>query len=113
AEVFRTEGRFSILHDGARRRQTITCNPTREVRAFVEDARRIVGEKVALPKGVYLEFAGAAEAQKVATRELLLHAAMAAVGILLLLSVVLGHWRNVFVVLLTLPFALAGGVLVV
>jgi len=83
ADVFRTEGRFSILHDGARRRQTITCNPTRDVQSFVADARRILTEKVALPKGVYLEFAGAAEAQRAAARELLLHAAIAAVGIVL------------------------------
>jgi CzcA family heavy metal efflux pump len=113
ADVFRTEGRFSILHEGARRRQTITCNPTRDVQTFVAEARRILADKVALPNGVYLEFAGAAEVQKIATRELLLHAGIAAAGILLLLSVVLGCWRNVFVVLFNLPFALAGGVLVV
>ena len=113
ADVYRTEGRFSILHDGARRRQTITCHPTRDVQSFVSDARKILAEKVPLPKGVYLEFAGAAEAQKAATRELLLHAAIAAVGILLLLAVVLGHWRNLLVILVNLPFALAGGVLVV
>jgi Cu/Ag efflux pump CusA len=113
ADIFRSEGRFSILHDGARRRQTITCNPTHDVQSFVADARRIVAEKVPLPKGVYLEFAGAAEAQNTATRELLLHAAIAAVGILLLLRIVLGRWSNVFVVLFNLPFALAGGVLVV
>jgi CzcA family heavy metal efflux pump len=112
ADVFRTEGRFSILHDGARRRQTITCHPTRDVQSFVADARRVLAEKVALPKGVYVEFAGAAEAQKAATRELLLHSAIAAVGILMLLSLVLGHWRNVVVVLFNLPFALAGGVLI-
>jgi len=68
---------------------------------------------VPLTKGVYLEFAGAAEAQKTAARELLLHTAVAVVGILLLLSVVLGSWRNVFVILFNLPFALAGGVLIV
>lgn len=113
ADVFRTEGRFSILHDGARRRQTITCNPTRDVQSFVADARRILAEKVPLPKGVYLEFAGAAEAQKAATRQLLLHSSVAAVGIILLLTLVLGHWRNVAVVLFNLPFALAGGVLIV
>lgn len=113
ADVYRTQGRFSILHDDARRRQTITCNPTRDVQSFVADARRIVGAKVALPKGVYIEFAGAAEAQQAASRELLLHAAIAAIGILILLSVVLGHWRNVLVVLANLPFALAGGVAIV
>lgn len=113
ADIFRTEGRFSILHDGARRRQTITCNPTRDVQSFVADARVVLAEKVSLPKGVYLEFAGAAEARKAATRELLLHSAFAAVGILLLLVLVLGHWRNVVVVLFNLPFALAGGVLII
>ena len=113
ADVYRTDGRDSILHDGARRRQTITCNPTRDVQSFVADARKILAEKVPLQKGVYLEFAGAAEQQKAATRELLLHAAISAVGILLLLGLVLGHWRNLAVVLVNLPFALAGGVLVV
>lgn len=113
ADVFSTEGRFSILHDGARRRQTITCHPTRDVQSFVADARRIIAEKVPLPKGVYIEFAGAAEAQRAARQELLLHAAIAGVGILILLGVVLGHWRNVLVVLCNLPFALAGGVLIV
>lgn len=113
ADIFRSDGRDSILHDGARRRQTITCNPTRDVQSFVADARRILAEKVPLQQGVYLEFAGAAEAQKAATRELLLHAGIAAVGILLLLGVVLGHWRNLAVVLVNLPFALAGGVLAI
>ncbi len=113
ADIFRTEGPFSILHDGARRRQVITCNPTRDVQSFVADARRIVAEKVPLPKGIYLEFAGAAEAEKAATRELLLHAAIAGIGILLLLSIVLGHGRNLLIILVNLPFALAGGVLVV
>jgi CzcA family heavy metal efflux pump len=113
ADIFRTDGRDSILHDGARRRQTITCNPTRDVQSFVADARRTLAEKVTLPKGVYLEFAGAAEQQRAATRELLLNSAIAAIGILLLLSVVLGHWRNLALVLVNVPFALAGGVLVV
>jgi CzcA family heavy metal efflux pump len=113
ADVFRTEGRSSILHDGARRRQTITCNPTRDVQSFVADARRIVASKVQLPKGVYLEFSGEAEAQRTATRELLLNAGIAGFGVLLLLFVVLGHWRNVVVVLANLPFALAGGILIV
>ncbi len=113
ADIFKTDGRDSILHDGARRRQTITCHPTRDVQSFVADARKIIAAKVPLQKGVYLEFAGAAEAQKAATRELLLHSAISAVGILLLLGIVVGHWRNLAVILVNLPFGLAGGVLVV
>jgi Cu/Ag efflux pump CusA len=114
ADAYLTSGRFSILHDGARRRQTVTCNTTgRDVRSFVAEARRTLAEKVNLPGGVYFEFAGAAEAQRAATQELLLHAAIAGAGILMLLSVVLGHWRNLLVILVNLPFALVGGVLAV
>jgi Cu/Ag efflux pump CusA len=112
ADVYRTSGRYSILHDGARRRQTVTCNPRgRDVQSFVAEARRIIESSVKLPAGVYLEFAGAAEAQRAATRELLLHASIAAVGIVLLLSLVLGRATRVLLVLANLPFALAGGVL--
>src|SRR5262249_33826722 len=45
--------------------------------------------------------------------ELLLNAAMAAAGILLLLIVVTGTWRNLFLILANVPFALVGGVLAV
>ncbi len=107
-------GRFSILHDGARRRQTVTCHPVgREVSAFVAEAREVMGKKLELPKGIYFEFSGAAEAEAAASRELFIHAGIAAVGILLLLYVVLGSGRNLLLVLVNLPFALTGGILAV
>jgi len=114
ADVFLTSARFSILRDGARRRQAVTCTTEgRDVKSFVAEARRTLEARVKFPPGMYLEFAGAAEAQKAATRQLLLHGAIALVGILLLLTVVLGHWRNLLLVLVNLPLALAGGVLAV
>ena len=48
-----------------------------------------------------------------AQRELLLHSAIAAVGILMLLSIVFRNWRNLLLVLANVPFALVGGVLAV
>lgn len=114
AEIFLTSGRSSILHEGARRRQTITCQPAgRDVQSFVTEARELIAKKVTLPPGMYLEYAGAAQAQAAATQQLLLHSAIAAVGIVLLLSVILGHWRNLLLVLINLPLALTGGVLAI
>ena len=115
ADVYLTSGRSSILHEGARRRQTVTCSPPagRDVQSFVAQARDALAKKISLPAGMYLEYAGAAEAKREATRQLLLHAGIAAVGILLLLSIVLGHWRNLLLVLVNLPLALTGGVLAV
>jgi CzcA family heavy metal efflux pump len=140
ADVYLTDGRSSILHEGARRRQIITCSPPtgRDVESFVAEARDAIAKKINLPAGMYVEYAGAAEAKKAAMRELLLHGAIALVGILLLLAVAVGRmgesvdedrksswagrllstvigpqWPNLFLVLINLPLALAGGVLAV
>ena len=114
ADISRTSGRHSILHEGARRRQTITCTPEgRDVTSFVDDAKKRIAAGVKFPGGVYAVFSGAAEAQGQATRQLALHSAVAAVGILLLLTIVLRSWRNLLLVLANVPFALVGGVLAV
>ena len=49
------------------------------------------------------------EATARARHELLLNSAIAAVGILLLLAVVTGNWRNLLLILANVPFALVGG----
>lgn len=114
AEVYLTSGRHTILHDGGRRRQTVTCNPSgRDISEFVADAKKRVSGRVVFPAGVYAVFSGTEQAARSARDELLLHSGVAGVGILLLLSVVLRHWRNLVLVLLNLPFALMGGVIAV
>ena len=114
AEIYPTSGRFSILHEGARRRQTVTCATSgRDVSSFVEEAKRQIAAKVNFPAGVYVAFSGAAQAKDKAQRELLLHSAIAAVGILLLLTIVFHNWRNLLLLLVNVPFALVGGVLAV
>ena len=112
AEIYPTSGRFSILHEGARRRQTVTCSARgRDVASFVAEARKLVAAKVSFPAGTYAAFSGAAQAKEKAQRELLLHSAIAAVGILLLLTIVFHNWRHLLLVLANVPFALVGGVL--
>ena len=112
ADIYLANARHSILHEGARRRQTVTCATSgRDVSSFVAEARRLVSQKVNFPGGTYVVFSGAAEAKQKAQRELLLHSAIAAVGILILLSIVFHNWRNLMLVLINIPFALVGGVM--
>jgi len=114
ADVFLTTGRYAILHDGARRRQTLTCNPSgRDVASFVAEAQSQIASKVAFPAGVYAEFSGAAEEQRRAKNELLLHSLAAAVGIIVLLAVVFHRARPLLLVLANLPFALVGGIVTI
>ena len=114
AEVFIGDGRYAILHDGARRRQTVTCNPAgRDVASFVAEAQAKVAAQVKLPAGVYVEFSGAAEEQDQAQRELLVHSLFTAAGIVLLLTLVFRQPSHLFLVLANVPFALVGGVLAI
>jgi Cu/Ag efflux pump CusA len=114
ANVYETSGRFTVLHDGARRVQTITANVSgRDVGSFVADARRQIQQNITLPAGSYVEFGGTAEAEAQSRRNLILNSALAGLGILLLLSIVLMNGRNLLLVLINLPFALVGGVLIV
>jgi CzcA family heavy metal efflux pump len=112
ADVFPARGRFSILHEGARRRQTVTCSTRgRDVSSFVEEAKKQVAARVKFPEKTYAVFSGTAQAREKAQRELLLNSGMAAIGILLLLSVAFHNRRNLLLVLANVPFALVGGVL--
>ncbi|WP_432746272.1 efflux RND transporter permease subunit [Methylobacter sp. G7] len=114
ADIYEDSGRYVVMHRGARRVQAVTCNVSgRDIASFVKEAKQRIAAGVALPTGSYLEFGGAAEAQAKSTRDLMIHSAIAGVGIVLLLSIVMGNCRNLLLVMINLPFALVGGVLAV
>ncbi len=114
ADVFLSDGRFLISHEGGVRMRAVTCNVlgNRDVESFVAEAQRRVAA-LDLPEGVTCTFAGEHEAKQTAQRELLLWGGVTLVGILLLLWMVFGSVRRLLLVLLNLPFALVGGVAVV
>lgn len=114
ADVFQTAGRYQVDHLGGQRLQAVTANVLgRDVSSFVAEAEEALGRKLQLPAGVHLEFAGSAQAQAQAQRDLLMNSLIAGVGILILLAVVTGSARNVLLVLANMPFAMVGGVLAV
>jgi CzcA family heavy metal efflux pump len=111
ADVFLSDGRFLIRHEGVARHQVVTCNvgPGVDVQSFVAEAERRLRE-LKLPRGTYYVFSGEHEAARTTRRELFLWVPAALVGILLLLWTV---FRSLSLLLLTLVgvlFALVGGV---
>jgi CzcA family heavy metal efflux pump len=112
ADIAEVSGPYEIQHQGGRRVQSVTLDVGgRDLASFVRDARRTIAARVALPKGTYVEFSGAAEAQAAAQRDLIRKSLFAGVGIVLLLSIVTRHWRNLLLTMANLPFALAGGII--
>ncbi|WP_132255252.1 efflux RND transporter permease subunit [Methylobacterium segetis] len=114
ADIYETSGRYQVQHQGAQRVQAVTANVVgRDVASFVAAAQRKIAREVRLPQGVYVSFAGSAEAQARARRDLLTYSGLAGLGIVLLLAVITGSLRNLVLVLVNLPFAFVGGVFAV
>ncbi|MGF6306702.1 CzcA family heavy metal efflux pump [Bradyrhizobium sp. i1.8.4] len=111
ADVYETSGRYQIQHLNAQRVQTVTANVSgRDLESFVAAAKRKLAREVVLPPGAHVEFAGAAEAQARSRHDLIVNSLLAGTGIVVLLSMVTGHWRNLLLVMINLPFAFVGGV---
>ncbi|MGH9770206.1 MAG: efflux RND transporter permease subunit [Candidatus Acidiferrales bacterium] len=111
AKIYESSGRYVIQHEGGRRLETITCNlPGIGVNAFLKEARNRFSH-IGMPAGTYISFAGQVQAQQRSHRQLLVNGLVAVVGIVLLLSIVMGNRRNLLLVMANLPFALVGGIL--
>jgi len=114
ADVFLADSRSVIVHEGAQRRQQVTCNAVgRDSAGVLAELKRRLAAEVVLPHGVYEAYGGSAEAQRSTRRELLIHSTLTGAGIVLLLAIVFRSGRNLLLVLANLPFALVGGALAV
>ena len=112
ADIQQISGRYNILHRGGQRVQTVTCNVTgRDLDSFLKELeRRIVGE-ITFPLGMHPEFTGASVEQGEARQELIVHALLVGLAILLLTYVAIGNLRNTLLTLVNLPFSLVGGLM--
>lgn len=111
ADIKQTSGRYVVLRDSTRRVQTITFDVAgQDESAFIAEAKKSIADKVKLPASAYVVFTGTAEAQAKSRHDLMLHSLMAGLGIVMLLSIVMGNRNNLLLVLANMPFALVGGV---
>ena len=111
ADVYQGSGRYNILHQDGQRVQTITSSVSgRDLGSFMDEVRSRVLDAVPFEAGNYPEFTGAAIEGAAAREQLVLHAVLVGIGVLLLVYVAIGSLRHLALVLLNLPFALLGGV---
>ena len=114
ADIAQSIGRSQISHVGGLRLQTVSSNVRgRTVSDFVAEAQARIKRDVKLPNGTYVIFAGEAQARAQSQHDLLVHALIAGIGIVLLLFMALRSSRALLLVLLNLPFALVGGIAMV
>jgi Cu(I)/Ag(I) efflux system membrane protein CusA/SilA len=112
AEVRVVEGPAMIKSENGRLRNYVTLNVRgdRDIVGFVEEAQRVVAEKVKLPEGVHLEWSGEFEHQVRAAKTLRIILPMVLVLIFVILYLTYNDLMDAFLMVLAVPEALAGGV---
>jgi Cu/Ag efflux pump CusA len=112
ADIDEGVGPNAINRENARRRIVIRCNTeNRDLASAVAEIQKRVKERVEMPPGYFVEYAGQFESQQRATTLILLLAAVSVVGMFVVLMVLYPSIRIVLQILNALPTAFIGGVL--
>jgi hypothetical protein len=111
AEVSSEVSPAGVNRENGERKLVVSGNASgRDMRSVVEDIRKRIGEKVALPEGYRIELGGQFESEEKAGKRLLLASAISLLVIFLLLYGEYKSVRESGMILLNLPLALMGGV---
>ena len=111
ADIRIATGPSMITSENGLLRGTVLMNiRSRDVGGFVEEAKRVVAERVSMPPGYYVEWSGQYENQISAKRRLQIVIPIVLVVIFVLLYMTYRSAKEAFHVLLAVPFALTGGI---
>jgi Cu(I)/Ag(I) efflux system membrane protein CusA/SilA len=112
AKVRIVEGPTMVKSENGRLRNYVTLNVSgdRDIVGFVEEAQRVVAEKVQLPSGVHIEWAGEFEHQVRAAQTLRIIFPSVIVLIFVILYLTYKDVTDAALMMLAVPEALAGGV---
>jgi len=114
AEVRLDAGPNTINRENVQRRIIVQANVAgRDLGRVIRDVRTAVARRVALPPGYFVQFGGQFEAQEKAARQIIVNSALAVIGIFGLLYMALRSARLAALVMVNLPLALIGGVVMV
>jgi Cu(I)/Ag(I) efflux system membrane protein CusA/SilA len=104
------EGPALIRSENGRLYNFVTLNVRgRDMVGFVEEAKRVVAEKVTLPEGTHIEWSGEFEHQARAAKTLLLIFPIVALLIFVILYLTYNDFADAILMFLAVPEALAGG----
>lgn len=113
AEVISSTGPAAINRENVKRRIIISCNVEgRDLRGAINDIQREIESDVNLPEGYYINYGGQFENEEEAGRILLLTSLGALLIIMLLLYGQFRSWSQTALILLNMPLALIGGILI-
>jgi len=111
ARVRTVEGPEVINHEGGQRYVVVQSNVRgRDLGGFAADVKAAVRQRVTFPPGYYVTYGGQFENQSRATRRLAIIVPLVLLAIAGLLYATFDTLRHAVLVMLTVPFALVGGI---
>jgi len=113
ANVAVSDGPFYIYRESGRRYIAIKFSVRgRDLGSAVIEAQKLVNKNVSLPNGYRMTWDGQFNQMKVAQKKLMVIVPLTLLAISLLLYSAFGNFRDALVVLVNVPFAAIGGILI-
>lgn len=104
----------TISREDVQRKIVVAANVQgRDLRGAVNEIKKVIAENITFPEGYRIEYGGQFESESKASQMLLITAIISIAVIFLLLYYEFKDVRLAFVVLINLPLALIGGILIV
>ena len=112
AEITKSEGPQTIFRENLMRRKIILCNIVkRDIGTFVEEARQKIDEEVFFPPGYFVTFGGQFESQQRAFEHLTTLMLIVILIIFVVLFSSFGSIWQAFLIMISIPATLIGGIL--
>jgi len=112
AEITNSEGPQTIFRENLMRRKIILCNMVkRDIGSFVKEANQKINEEVSLPPGYFVTFGGQYESQQSAMKHLSLIMLIVILIIFVVLFMSFGFIWQAFLIMVSIPATLIGGIL--
>lgn len=113
ANIQAEEGPREIARENNWRRVIVGINISGlDIGSYVSNLQQAIENNIEIPPGYFLQYGGAFEDQQRAMRHLYIVVPLSLIIILALLYLMFGYMRFTFLILLNLPFALSGGILI-
>lgn len=113
AEIISTSGPNTVNRENVSRRIIVSANISgRDLRGAVNDIKENIAKDVTLPQGYFISYGGQFESEENASRTLLITSLGAILLIFFLLYAEFKDVKESLVILLNMPLALIGGVLI-
>jgi CzcA family heavy metal efflux pump len=107
-------GPNTISRENVQRVLTLSANTSgRDLRSVVNEIQQKVNEGVSMPEGYHITYGGQFESEAAASKTLLMTSFLAVLIIFLLLYMQFQNTKQAIVILVNLPLALMGGILVI